>query len=131
MDIRHCSYACIVLAGALSFSSPASAHDPLVEAGDQAAHFSVGLASAYIMNRVFGLPDWMTWSTVMTGAYVREAAQSGAPRRNVRPDETCGRGCGLDMTFMALGAGTAAPVSYGPYMEARDDGLWLMWKKRF
>lgn len=121
----------LVLVGFLSFSSCASADSGLREVTDQAAHFSAGAASAYVLNKVFELPDWIVLNAVLGGAYVREAAQSGFPRHNVLPHETCGRGCQLDMSFYALGANTVTDVPAGPRLELRDDGIRIMWIKEF
>ncbi|NIR29608.1 MAG: hypothetical protein GWN84_09925 [Gammaproteobacteria bacterium] len=131
MNGRYYTPTSIVLVGLLSFSSFASADSGLREARDQAAHFSAGAASAYFLNRVFELPDWMVLNAVMGGAYIREAAQSGFPRHNTLPHQTCGRGCRLDMSFYALGAATVTDLPAGPRLELRDDGVRVMWVKEF
>lgn len=132
MDVRHCSPPSIVLVvGLLTFSSNAPADSEWREVRDQAAHFSAGAAGAYVLDSVFGLPDWIVWSTVMGGALVREAAQKGVKARSVAPRRGCGPGCQLDMTFYALGTMSATDAPPGVQVVIRDRAAMLIWVKGF
>lgn len=131
MNVQYYSPPSVVLAGLLSFWNCALADDGLGELRDQAVHFSAGAASAYVLHTMLELPDWIVWSTVMGGAYAREAAQSGFPRHNVPPHQTCGRGCRLDMSFYALGATTVTDAPAGPRLELSDQGVRVLWVKEF